>query len=82
MIIVRVNKKTKACSIVDEAEGTPGVSRQITRFREYCLPVFEVQVKSPTMKHKDIEFSEFEFKFLRMDEDNNTITFSWESTTK
>ena len=82
MVTVRVNKKTKACSIVDEAEGTPGASRQITRFRECCLPVLEVQVKSPMMKRKDIEFSEFEFKFLRMDEDNNTITFSWESTAK
>lgn len=30
MVIVRVNKKTKACSTVDEAEGTPGASRQIT----------------------------------------------------
>lgn len=82
MVTVRVNKKTKACTIIDEAEGTPGASRQITRFRECCLPVLEVQVKSPTMKRKDIEFSEFEFKFLQMDEDNNMITFSWESTAK
>lgn len=33
MVEVKFDKKTKKFSIIDEAEGTIGASRQITRFK-------------------------------------------------
>ena len=45
MVTVKIDRKTGKCEIVDDAEETPGSSRQITRFRQYCLPILEEAVK-------------------------------------
>lgn len=61
MIEVKFDKKTKKFSIVDEAEGTVGSSRQITRFRQFCFPKFKKQNEALL----DFEFvKEYDFKFV------------------
>lgn len=68
MITVKINKKTGKCEIIDNAEGTPGTSRQITKFRYYCLPVLEEEVKKDktlkTINVNNIRFNDYGFDFL------------------
>ena len=67
MVKVKLDRKTGKCEIIDDAEGTPGSSRQITKFRQYCLPVLEEEVKKDktlkTTNANDIRFNEYGFDF-------------------
>jgi hypothetical protein len=67
MVKVKLDRKTGKCEIIDDAEGTPGSSRQITRFRQYCLPVLEEEVKKDktlkTTNANNIRFNEYGFDF-------------------
>ena len=67
MIKVKLNRKTGKCKIIDDAEGTPGSSRQITKFRQYCLPILEEEVKKDktlkTTNANNIRFNEYGFDF-------------------
>ena len=67
MVKVKLNRKTGKCEIIDDAEGTPGSSRQITKFRQYCLPVLEEEVKKDktlkTTNANNIRFNEYGFDF-------------------
>jgi len=67
MVKVKLDRKTGKCEIIDDAEGTPGSSRQITRFRQYSLPVLEEEVKKDktlkTTNANDIRFNEYGFDF-------------------
>ena len=67
MVEVKIDTKTGKCEIVDEAEGTPGSSRQITRFREYCLPILISEVKKDkslkSTNTNNIRFNEYGFDF-------------------
>lgn len=65
MVEVKINTKTGKCEIIDNAEGTPGASRQITKFRQYCLPILEEEVKKDktlkTINVNNIRFNQFYF---------------------
>ena len=78
MVKVKINKKTANCEIIDDAEGTPGASRQITKFRQYCLPILEAEVKKDktlkTTNANDIRFNEYGFDFSS--ESNETEKYS------
>lgn len=67
MVMVKIDRKTGKCEIIDEAEETPGLSRQITRFRHYCLPILEEAVKKDktlkTANSNNIRFNEYGFDF-------------------
>ena len=67
MVKVKLDRKTGKCEIIDDAEGTPGSSRQITKFRQYCLPILEEEVKKDktlkTTNANDIRFNEYGFDF-------------------
>lgn len=67
MVKVKLDRKTGKCEIIDDAEGTPGSSRQITKFRQYCLPVLEEEVKKDktlkTTNANNIRFNEYGFDF-------------------
>ena len=67
MVKIKLDRKTGKCEIIDNAEGTPGSSRQITKFRQYCLPVLEEEVKKDktlkTTNANDIRFNEYGFDF-------------------
>jgi len=67
MVKVKLDRKTGKCEIIDDAEGTPGTSRQITKFRQYCLPILEEEVKKDktlkTTNANDIRFNEYGFDF-------------------
>ena len=67
MVKVKLNRKTGKCEIIDDAEGTPGASRQITKFRQYCLPVLEEEIKKDktlkTTNANNIRFNEYGFDF-------------------
>ena len=67
MVTVKIDRKTRKCEIVDDAEETPGSSRQITKFRQYCLPILEEEVrKDKTLKTanaNNIRFNEYGFDF-------------------
>lgn len=77
MIEVKFDKKTKKFSIVDEAEGTVGVSRQITRFKQFCLPKIEQQKEALS----DFDFiKEYDFKFVYAEDGNNFTKLFFEST--
>lgn len=74
MVKVKLNRKTGKCEIIDDAEGTPGSSRQITKFRQYCLPVLEEEIKKDktlkTTNANDIRFNEYGFDFSSEDSGN------------
>ena len=67
MVAVKVDRKTGKCEIIDDAEGTLSSSRQITKFRQYCLPILEEEVrKDKTLKTanaNNIRFNEYGFDF-------------------
>ena len=68
MVEVKINTKTGKCEIIDNAEGTPGASRQITKFRQYCLPILEEEVKKDktlkTTNVNNIRFNQFYFNLI------------------
>lgn len=74
MVMVKIDRKTGKCEIVDDAEETPGSSRQITRFRQYCLPILEDLVKKDkklkTANTNNIRFNEYGFDFLYKNDGN------------
>lgn len=45
MVRVELDFENKKVTIIDDAEGTPGYSRQYTRFRQFCLPILEKGIK-------------------------------------
>ena len=55
MVTVKIDRKTGKCEIVDDAEEMPGSSRQITRFRQYCLPILEDLVKKDKILKKQCQ---------------------------
>lgn len=65
MVAVKIDRKTGKCEIIDDAEETPGSSRQITRFRQYCLPILEEEIKKDktlkTTNTNNIRFNEYGF---------------------
>ena len=46
MVRVELDFTKKKVVIIDDAECTPGDSRQYTRFREHCVPVLEKSIKN------------------------------------
>lgn len=77
MVEVKFDKKTKKFSIVDEAEGTVGASRQITRFKQFCLPKIEKQKEALS----DFDFvKEYDFKFVYATDGDNFTKLFFEST--
>ena len=72
--MVKIDRKTGKCEIVDDAEETPGSSRQITRFRQYCLPILEEVVKKDkilkTTNTNNIRFNEYGFDFSYKNDGN------------
>lgn len=77
MVEVKFDKKTKKFSIVDESEGTIGASRQITRFKQHCLPKIEKQ-KEALSDFKFVE--EYDFKFVSFTDGVNYTKLFFEST--
>ena len=67
MVTVKIDRKTGKCEIIDAAEETSGSSRQITKFRHYCLPILEEEVKKDktlkTANTNNIRFNEYGFAF-------------------
>ena len=83
MVEVKINTKTGKCEIIDNAEGTPGASRQITKFREYCLPILEEEVKKDktlkTINVNNIRFNQFYFNLIEGKATvNNDIYLAWD----
>lgn len=83
MVKVKLNRKTGKCEIIDDAEGTPGSSGQITRFRHYCLPILEEEVKKDktlkTTNANDIRFNEYGFDFSPEDGgDDKYYILAWD----
>lgn len=77
MVEVKFDKKTKKFSIVDESEGTIGSSRQITRFKQFCLPKIEQQEDALS----DFKFvEEYDFKFVNATDGDNFTKLFFEST--
>ena len=74
MVTVKIDRKTGKCEIVDDAEETPGSSHQITRFRQYCLPILEEAVKKDkilkTTNTNNIRFNEYGFDFSYKNDGN------------
>ena len=74
MVAVKIDRKTGKCEIIDDAEGTPGASRQITKFRQYCLPILEEAVKKDkilkTTNTNNIRFNEYGFDFSYKNDGN------------
>lgn len=80
MVIVKLDKKSKEFLIVDEI-GTP---RQITRFKQFCLPKLEQQkdtifYKTFTSTNFDI-IKEYNFKFIYAADSDRFIKLFFEST--
>lgn len=88
MVEVKVSKRTGKCEIVDEAEGTPGSSRQITKFRQYCLPVLENTMteiytnkfNEPRMVfERNVSFVKYGFVMIRWnDKDPDFLDLIWD----
>lgn len=74
MVAVKIDRKTGKCEIIDDAEGTPGSSRQITKFRQYCLPILEEEIKKDktlkTTNTNNIRFNEYDFDFSYKNDGN------------
>ncbi len=74
MVTVKIDRKTGKCEIIDDAEETPGASRQITKFRHYCLPILESEVKKDktlkTANTNNIRFNEYGFDFSYKNDGN------------
>lgn len=77
MVEVKYDKKTKKFTIIDDSEGTIGASRQITRFKQFCLPKIELQ-KDALSDFKFVE--EYDFKFVYSTDGDNFTKFFFEST--
>ena len=83
MVEVKINTKSGKCEIIDNAEGTPGASRQITKFRQYCLPILEAEVKKDktlkTTNVNNIRFNQFYFNLIKSEAtDNDDIYLVWD----
>ena len=83
MVKVKLNRKTGKCEIIDDAEGTPGASRQITKFRQYCLPILEEEVKKDktlkTTNVNNIRFNQFYFNLCEGKATvNDDIYLAWD----
>lgn len=69
---------------IDDAEGTPGFSRQFTRFNAYCKPKIERAVNTPGIDYRaeiDNILEEYNFKVTKFeDESKLTIKITVEST--
>lgn len=83
MVEVKINTKTGKCEIIDNAEGTPGASRQITKFRQYCLPILEEEVKKDktlkTTNVNNIRFNQFYFNLIEGKATvNDDIYLAWD----
>lgn len=83
MVEVKINTKKGICEIIDNAEGTPGASRQITKFRQYCLPILEEEVKKDktlkTTNVNNIRFNQFYFNLIEgKATDNDDIYLAWD----
>lgn len=74
MVTVKIDRKTGKCEIIDDAEETPGSSRQIIKFRHHCLPILESEVKKDkTLKianTNNIRFNEYGFDFSYKNDGN------------
>ena len=74
MVAVKIDRKTGKCEIIDDAEETPGSSRQITKFRQYCLPILEEEIKKDktlkTTNTNNIRFNEYGFDFSYKNDGN------------
>lgn len=74
MVTVKIDRKTGKCEIIDAAEETSGSSRQITKFRHYCLPILEEEVKKDktlkTANTNNIRFNEYGFAFSYKNDGN------------
>ena len=83
MVKVKLNRKTGKCEIIDDAEGTPGASRQITKFRQYCFPILEEEVKKDktlkTTNVNNIRFNQFGFNLCEGKATvNDDIYLAWD----
>lgn len=83
MVEVKINTKSGKCEIIDNAEGTPGASRQITKFRQYCLPILEEEVKKDktlkTTNVNNIRFNQFYFNLIEGKATvNDDIYLAWD----
>lgn len=83
MIEVKINTKKGTCEIIDNAEGTPGASRQITKFRQYCFPILEEEVKKDktlkTTNVNNIRFNQFGFNLCEGKATvNDDIYLAWD----
>ena len=87
MIEVRIDKKTREVRIVDEAEGTPGTSRQFTRFTEHCMPGLREdtdRLLNMLNENRDIDtdFTAYNFRLAGIKEQDNCFSLFWETTEK
>lgn len=87
MIEVRIDKKTREVRIVDEAEGTPGTSRQFTRFTEYCMPGLREdtgRLLDMLNENRDIDtdFTVYNFRLAEIKEQGDYFCLFWETTEK
>ena len=85
MIEIRIYRETYRTEMVDEAEGTPGTSRQFTRFNEHCLPT----VRDNAMMIVDaiidgervgLNFTEYGFRHAGTIVNDDYVNIFWEST--
>ena len=77
MVEVKYDKKTKKFTIIDDSEGTIGASRQITRFKQFCLPKIEKQKEALS----DFDFvKEYDFNFVYAEDGDNFTKLFFEST--
>ena len=74
MIELEFNEKTKNFILIDNAESTPGYSRQITRFRQYCFPKFKSQ-KEVTFEYNFVKKYGFKFVYAAIGQDCTKIFF-------
>lgn len=82
---IKLAKKTKV-EVIDEAEGTPGSSRQITRFNQECKrkieEMIDAQKKTPGVTLESIlNASNFKLVGIR-NESESVMIVTIESTEK
>ena len=74
MVTVKIDRKTGKYEIIDDAEETPSSFCQITKFRHYCLPILEEEVKKDktlkTANTNNIRFNEYGFAFSYKNDGN------------
>ena len=87
MVRVRFDKNTHESEIIDDSEGLPGFSRQVTRFREYCYPVFKKvtgelfagKAKPDSDTLSKLDFNEYGFRKAGAIDKDSYMIFCWES---